>query len=140
MRMMLQAVKDGSGVQYGRLLLKAGLKQYLYEMPADSWRPTGTEEELTQLFATVYELLGEPLTRLFLLNYGLLLAPRVFNSDKARPLASGTATVPQAPRAGVFVRTDGHSREGVGGVLWRETCKTGEKRGGCARAQAVPAD
>ncbi len=103
MRMMLQAVKDVSGVQYERLMLKAGLKHYLYELPADSWRPTGTEEELTQLFGTVYTMLGESLTRLFLLNYGLLLAPRVLQSEMARPLVSGIAMVQEEQQLGWFV-------------------------------------
>jgi hypothetical protein len=104
MRMMLQAVKDVSGVQYERLMVKAGLKHYLYELPADSWRPGGTEEELTRLFATVYEMLGEPLTRLFLLNYGLLLAPRLLQSEVARTLVAGIGPVAGPQRLGWFVQ------------------------------------
>jgi hypothetical protein len=104
MRMILQAVKDVSGVQYERLMVKAGLKHYLYALPADSWRPGGTEDELVRLFATVYELLGEPLTRLFLLNYGLLLAPRVLQSELARGLVGGIALVPPPQRLEWFVQ------------------------------------
>jgi hypothetical protein len=103
MRMVLQALKDVSGVQYERLMDKAGLKHYLFELPPDSWRPGGTEDELARLFATVYGLLGEPLTRLFLLNYGLLLAPRVLQSELARGLVAGIAPVPEAQRLAWFV-------------------------------------
>lgn len=114
MRMMLQAVKDVSGVQYERLMVKAGLKHYLYELPADSWRPGGTEDELLRLFATVYGLLGEPLTRLFLLNYGLLLAPRLLQSDIARSLVTGISLVPEPQRLGWFV----HALATMTGRAW----------------------
>jgi hypothetical protein len=103
LRQALLAVQQISGGQYELLLTRAGLARFRQTLPGTDMHPVATRAELARLFATVYEMLGEPLTRLFMRNIGTAFAAGLVQSPAWGVLAEQGRRVPGAQRQGWFV-------------------------------------
>jgi predicted hydrocarbon binding protein len=104
LRTVLLAMQETSGPQYPHLLRAAGLSRFIDTMPDASWEPAATKAELERLFAKVYELLGEPITRLFMRNYGQRLAPQVLANPELQALLRRAAALPPEQRLAAFLQ------------------------------------
>ena len=103
MRLTLQTMKENSGSQYGHLLAAAGLARYSDMLPPDDWTPSATSAELAELYHTVYTMLGESLTRLFLRNYGQGLARAVLEQKWGQAMLAQAPNIPASQRVHWFV-------------------------------------
>lgn len=91
---VLRAVQEISGPQYDHLLERAGWTRFQSAIPLESADLVATQAELESLFANVYTLLGEGLTRLFLRNYGRLLAAQIFTMAEGSGVREAAAAIP----------------------------------------------
>ena len=103
MRLTLQTMKENSGSQYGHLLAAAGLARYSEMLPPDDWTPSATVDELAELYHTVYNMLGESLTRLFLRNYGQGLARTLLDQEWGQAMLAQAPAIPATQRVHWFV-------------------------------------
>jgi bacteriochlorophyll 4-vinyl reductase len=92
---VLHSVQEISGIQYNGLLARAGWSRFAASIPPVSEDLIATRAELERLFANVYPLLGEGLTRLFLRNYGRLLARQILAEDTGPRLQAKAPTPPE---------------------------------------------
>src|SRR5690349_22135857 len=97
---VLHAVREISGAQYEHLLEHAGWARFRAGIPPVSDELIATRTELESLFANVYALLGESLTRLFLRNYGRLLAMHLPSKST---LQAAAAALPPGQRTAWFI-------------------------------------
>ena len=104
LRYALLAVQQISGAQYEVLLTRAGLTRFRDALPPVDLQPVATRAELSQLFATTYELLGEALTRLFIRNFGKAIAETLVGSAPWLALAAQGAGVPRDGQRAWFVQ------------------------------------
>src|SRR5579859_8226762 len=95
---VLHAVREISGTQYPHLLERAGWSRFQTSIPPESDAVVATRAELELLFANVYTLLGEGLTRLFLRNYGRLLGEQLLAHAAPGGLVAGWAAIPPSER------------------------------------------
>ncbi len=103
MRAVLLTVQDISGTQYKTLLERAGLTRYLTTLPPDTGQPGGTSDELVRLFALTYTMMGEPLTRLFMRNFGTSAVKPMLASEWAQDERAALAKLPPDQRLSRFV-------------------------------------
>ena len=93
---VLHALQEISGSHYDRLLDHAGWARFRAGIPAESDALIATRAELESLFAQVYLILGEGLTRLFLRNYGRSAARQALSmATRPRWRAAAAATPPE---------------------------------------------
>lgn len=104
MHAVLQAVHETSGPQYANILRTAGLTRFIDELPEPGWQPVASREELERLYATVYEMLGESLTRLFMRNYGQRLAAQLLENTEIQGIIERVRTLEPAQRLEAFIR------------------------------------
>jgi hypothetical protein len=103
MRSVLLTIQDISGSQYKTLLERANLSHYLTNMPPDDMRPGGTSDELIRLFATTYTMMGEPLTRLFMRNFGTRAVKGMLEMEWVQQERTTLAALPPEQRLSRFV-------------------------------------
>jgi hypothetical protein len=105
-RAVLRAVREVSGPLYNQLLAKAGWARFQGdELPPESDDLIATRDELETLFANVYGMVGEGPTRLFLRNYGQLLATQIMDSTLGRARAQEATTIPPDQRVRWFANS-----------------------------------
>lgn len=104
MRNALLVVQQISGGQYALLLSHAGLERFRDALPAEDMQLVATRAELSRLYSTVYEMLGEALTRLFMRNSGKGFAEVLVRSESWQALAQEGAGVPPEQRRAWFVQ------------------------------------
>jgi bacteriochlorophyll 4-vinyl reductase len=104
MRTVLLATQETSGPQYPHLLRAAGLSRFINAMPDGGWDPVATKTELERLYATVYEMLGEPITRLFMRNYGQRLATQLLENRELQEIIRRAAALPPEQRLEAFLK------------------------------------
>jgi predicted hydrocarbon binding protein len=104
LRPVLQAIHDTSGPQYGNLLNAAGLNRYTTAMPDSGWQPVATQDELERLYTTVYQMLGESLTRLFMRNYGWRLVGQLQETKEVQDMIARINALDLEHRLEAFTR------------------------------------
>lgn len=104
MRTVLLATHESSGPQYPHLLRAAGLSRFIDALPAMSGELVATKTELERLYAAVYAMLGEPITRLFMRNYGQRLAPQVLENPELQEIIGRAAALPPEQRLTAFLQ------------------------------------
>jgi predicted hydrocarbon binding protein len=104
LRMVLESVARVSGPHYELVLGDSGLERFTATPPPASLEPVATAEELTRLYAAVHERLGEPLTRLFLRNYGRLLPEKMLQTRWGQAIQAQAPQVPSDRRLEWFLR------------------------------------
>ncbi len=104
MRTVLLATHETSGPQYPHLLRAAGLSRFIDALPAMSGEPVATKTELERLYAAVYAMLGEPITRLFMRNYGQRLAPQVLENPELQEIIRRVTALPPEQRLAAFLQ------------------------------------
>lgn len=104
MRTVLLATQETSGPQYPQLLRSAGLSRFVDAMPDGGWEPVATKDELERLYATVYAMLGEPITRLFMRNYGQRLATQLLANKELQEIIGRAAALPPEQRLEAFLQ------------------------------------
>lgn len=104
MRVVLHAVEEVSGRQFGPLLQTAGLGRFLTTLPPDDLTPAADGAELVQLFQTVYGMLGESCTRLFHRNCGVRFAAGIVASLWAPDVRRRRPAGEPAAQLGWFVQ------------------------------------
>jgi bacteriochlorophyll 4-vinyl reductase len=104
MRTVLLATHETSGPQYPHLLRAAGLNRFIDAMPDGGWEPVATKTELERLYAAVYTMLGEPITRLFMRNYGQRLAPQVLENPELQEIIRRVTALPPEQRLAAFLQ------------------------------------
>jgi hypothetical protein len=102
-RSILEAVQETSGAQYSGILSRAGLARFAAELPANDLAPVATREEIAHLYQTIYAMVGEGLTRLFLRNYGRILAGKVLLTPVGRQMLAEVAAVPDDEKRAWYV-------------------------------------
>src|SRR5689334_14858311 len=86
LRTVLLATQETSGPQYPHLLRAAGLGRFIDALPEPNWAPVATKAEVERLYATVYEMLGEPVTRLFMRNHGQKVAAQLLANPELQAI------------------------------------------------------
>ena len=104
MRTVLLATQETSGPQYPHLLRVAGLSRFTHALPPLSGEPVATKTELERLYGAVYAMLGEPITRLFMRNYGQRIAPQVLENPELREIVRRAAALPPDQRLAAFLQ------------------------------------
>ncbi len=104
MHSVLQAVQETSGPQYASILRAAGLTRFIDELPEEGWQPVASREELERLYSTVYQMLGESLTRLFMRNYGHRLAAQLLENPEIQEIIERVSALEPAQRLEAFIR------------------------------------
>lgn len=102
---VLNAVRAVTGAQYMRLLAQAGWSRFQDQIPPDDDLLVATRAELESLFATIYRIMGEAPMRLFLRNYGHLVARQILDSYAAPTLVAGAAATPEPQKLAWFANT-----------------------------------
>jgi hypothetical protein len=104
MRAMLLALQKVAGRNYQALLTTAGLTRYLVELPPADARPAATEQEVARLYAAVYQILGEALTRLFNRNLGEAYAAGIIQNPTHQDMRARILAAPPEQQLALFVR------------------------------------
>jgi hypothetical protein len=104
LRTVLLATQETSGPQYPHLLRAAGLSRFIDALPEPNWAPAATKAEVERLYATVYEMLGEPVTRLFMRNHGQKVAAQLLANPEIQAFLTRAATLPPEQRLGAFLQ------------------------------------
>jgi hypothetical protein len=104
LRLTLQGVKKISGPQYPLLLEQAGLARYLQTLPPPDDHPCLPAPDYARLTEAVYQMLGEPLTRLFLRNLGADVAHRILQIPMMAQWRAEVGALPPDQRLAWFVR------------------------------------
>lgn len=92
---MLGILQQVSGPQYGAVLTRAGLGRYLDPTHPD-YDASRWYSEWSNIVSAVYALLGEPLTRLFLRNYGTIRAGQMVQHPYIAEAHTAIAAQPAA--------------------------------------------
>ncbi len=103
-RVLLQALQRTAGPQYELLLQAAGLPELLVALPPDGPEPALSRSRLVRLNQTVFQMLGEGLTRLFYRNLGTAQAQIFARTPLAQQAAAQIATMPTAEQYEWVVR------------------------------------
>jgi predicted hydrocarbon binding protein len=104
MRVVIEALQQVAGRNCVSLLTAAGLSRYNHRLPPDDWQPAASGEELVRLYLTIYEMLGEPITRLFHRNCGEVYVRSLAQSKWTQELSDRGRAVPAEERLEWFVR------------------------------------
>jgi predicted hydrocarbon binding protein len=97
--MILEGIREVAGSQFPKVLEKAGLSHYAIELPPDDPSPTVTELELSHLYGSTFQVVGETLTRQFLRNYGQKLPDAMLASPTGLEMQARVAEVPASAPA-----------------------------------------
>ncbi|HMA34850.1 MAG TPA: V4R domain-containing protein [Chloroflexia bacterium] len=106
MRSILEGIKKVSGPQYKLVLQMSGLGRFEAEdnWPAADFTPVATQQELETIFGSIYKLLGESITRLFLRNYSAGVLQVIAGSDWWQAQLARSREIPAGQRLGWSVQ------------------------------------
>ncbi|MBS2030934.1 MAG: hypothetical protein JST54_23725 [Deltaproteobacteria bacterium] len=103
-RMVLETLHELDPREADNLVRQAGLERMLTAPHGDQDPPILRTSELAKLYATVFKLTGETLTRVFLSNYGHKMAPMLLKHPEMVKRAEDAKSVPADKRIGWAVR------------------------------------
>src|SRR6185312_7659629 len=104
MRSVLETLRELTPAEAETLLREAGLERALTAPLGDSAPTIVRTSELARLYATVFKLTGETLTRVFLNNYGHKMAPMLLKHPEMVKRLEESKGIPAPERLGWAAR------------------------------------
>jgi predicted hydrocarbon binding protein len=103
-RHVVETLRELNAAELPKLLRDSGLEHLVEALPADDAPPTVRTSQLARLYATVYGLTGETLTRVFLSNYGHKMAPMLLKHPEMVKRLEQAPSIPAEQRVAWAVR------------------------------------